>query len=75
MELIIQKTTELGASAIVPFRSKRSISRRKGCEAEEIPPVARDRHQGCSAVEKRKVPQVEAYRSFEEALELARERG
>ena len=71
MELIIQKATELGASAIVPFKSGRSIS------LEERDAKQRKSHRwqeiAIKAVQQSrrgKVPQVETYRSFEEALEF-----
>jgi 16S rRNA (uracil1498-N3)-methyltransferase len=71
MELIIQNATELGASTIVPFKSKRSISleerdakQKKSHRWQEIANKAvRQSRRG-------KVPRVETYRSFEEALEL-----
>ena len=76
IELIIQKATELGASAIVPFKSKRSIS------LEERDAKQKKSHRwqeiAIKAVQQSrrgKVPKVEAYRSFEEALELGRGEG
>jgi 16S rRNA (uracil1498-N3)-methyltransferase len=76
MELIIQKATELGASAIVPFKSKRSIS------LEERDAKQRKSHRwqeiAIKAVQQSrrgKVPKVEPYCSFEEALEFSREEG
>jgi 16S rRNA (uracil1498-N3)-methyltransferase len=73
MELIIQKATELGASAIIPFKSKRSIS------LEERDAKQKKSHRwqevAIKAVQQSrrgKVPKVETYRSFEEALELCR---
>jgi 16S rRNA (uracil1498-N3)-methyltransferase len=70
MELIIQKATELGASAIVPFKSKRSISleerdakQRKSHRWQEI--AIKAVHQS----RRGKVPKVESYRSFEAVLE------
>jgi 16S rRNA (uracil1498-N3)-methyltransferase len=69
MELIIQKTTELGVSAIIPFKSERSISleereskQKKSHRWQEIAikAVQQSRRAG--------VPRVEAYRSFMEAL-------
>jgi 16S rRNA (uracil1498-N3)-methyltransferase len=71
MEMIIQKATELGVSAIAPFKSKRSISleerdvkQRKSHRWQEIAIKAvRQSRRG-------KVPKVETYRSFEEVLEL-----
>jgi 16S rRNA (uracil1498-N3)-methyltransferase len=71
MELIIQKATELGVSTIVPFKSKRSIS------LEERDAKQRKSHRwqeiAIKAVQQSrrgKVPKVEAYCSFEEALVL-----
>lgn len=76
MELIIQKATELGASAIVPFKSKKSIS------LEERDTKQKKSHRwqevAIKAVQQSrrgKVPKVETYRSFEEALELCRGEG
>jgi len=70
MELIIQKATELGASVIVPFKSKRSISleerdakQKKSHRWQEIAVKAVQQSR------RGKVPKVETYRSFEEALE------
>ena len=71
MELIIQKVTELGVSAIVPFKSSRSIS------LEEREAKQRKAHRwqtiAVKAVEqsrRAKVPQLGAYRTFEEILSL-----
>ncbi|MGQ9645145.1 MAG: RsmE family RNA methyltransferase [Thermodesulfobacteriota bacterium] len=76
MEMIIQKATELGVSAIVPFKSKRSISleerdakQKKSHRWQEIAVKAVQQSR------RGKVPMVEAYRPFEEALELCREEG
>jgi 16S rRNA (uracil1498-N3)-methyltransferase len=76
MELIIQKATELGASGIVPFKSKRSIS------LEERDAKQRKSHRwqeiAIKAVQQSrrgKVPKLETYRSFEEALELCKGEG
>jgi 16S rRNA (uracil1498-N3)-methyltransferase len=76
MELIIQKATELGVSAIVPFKSERSISleerdakQKKSHKWQEI--VIKAAQQSRRA----KVPHVESYRSFREALEVCREEG
>ena len=69
MELIIQKTTELGVSAIIPFKSERSIS------LEEREAKQRKAHRwqaiAIKAVQQSRralVPEVEAYRPFQEAL-------
>lgn len=76
MELIIQKTTELGVSRIIPFKSSRSISleereakQKKAHRWQEIARKATE--QSRRAV----VPRVEAYRSFEEALTSPSEEG
>jgi 16S rRNA (uracil1498-N3)-methyltransferase len=73
MELIIQKVTELGVSAIVPFKSERSIS----LEEREAKQKKAHRWQGIAikAVQqsrRAKVPRVETYRSFQEALMACR---
>jgi 16S rRNA (uracil1498-N3)-methyltransferase len=69
MELVIQKATELGVAAIIPFKSKRSISieeresrQKKAHRWQEI--AARAVRQSRRA----RVPRVEGYRPFEEAL-------
>jgi len=69
MEWIIQKATELGVSAIVPFKSARSIS----LEEREAKQKKAHRWQevAVKAVQqsrRARVPHVEAYRSFREAL-------
>ena len=69
MELIIQKATELGVSAIVPFKSGRSIS----LEEREAKQKKAHRWQeiAVKAVQqsrRAKVPRVEHYRQFIEAL-------
>jgi 16S rRNA (uracil1498-N3)-methyltransferase len=69
MELIIQKATELGVSAIIPFKSERSIS----LEERETKQKKAHRWQeiAVKAVQqsrRAKVPRVETYRSFQEAL-------
>ena len=76
MELIIQKATELGVSAIVPFKSKRSISleerdakQKKSHRWQEIA------NKAVQQSRRGKVPKVEIYRSFEEALEFSRGEG
>jgi len=69
MELIIQKATELGVVAILPFKSERSISleereakQKKAHRWQEIAvrAVQQSRRAG--------VPRVESYRSFREAI-------
>jgi 16S rRNA (uracil1498-N3)-methyltransferase len=76
MELIIQKATELGVSAIVPFKSERSIS----LEERETKQKKAHRWQeiAIKAVQqsrRARVPSVEGYRSFEEALEVCKDDG
>jgi 16S rRNA (uracil1498-N3)-methyltransferase len=73
MELIIQKATELGVKAIVPFKSRHSIS----LEERETPqPKAhRWQHVALAATKQCRravVPWVAPYCSFEKALEQAR---
>ncbi len=76
MEWIIQKVTELGASTVIPFKSKRSIS------LEERDAKQKKSHRwqevALKAVRqsrRAKVPQVGAYRSFEEAMALCKGEG
>jgi 16S rRNA (uracil1498-N3)-methyltransferase len=69
MELIIQKATELGVSAIIPFKSERSIS----LEEREAKQKKAHRWQEIAAKavqqsRRAKVPRVETYRPFQEAL-------
>jgi 16S rRNA (uracil1498-N3)-methyltransferase len=76
MELIIQKGTELGVSAIVPFKSERSIS----LEEREAKQKKAHRWQeiAVKAVQqsrRAKVPRVETYCSFQEALKVCGEDG
>ncbi len=76
MEWIIQKTTELGVSMILPFKSEKSIS----LEEREIKQKKAHRWQSIAlkAVQqsrRAKVPKIEAYRSFEEALAFCKEEG
>src|SRR3990170_3278745 len=70
MELIIQKATELGVSAIIPFKSERSISleerERKQKKAHRWQGIAIKAGQQSRRAE---VPRVEVYCSFIEALE------
>jgi 16S rRNA (uracil1498-N3)-methyltransferase len=73
MELIIQKATELGAKAIIPFKSQHSISLR---ERELRQPKAhRWQHIALKAAKQCRrglVPAVGPYCSYEQALEQAR---
>jgi len=76
MELIIQKATELGVSTIVPFKSEKSIS----LEERETKQKKAHRWQeiAIKAVQqsrRAKVPKIEHYRPFAEALEYCREEG
>jgi 16S rRNA (uracil1498-N3)-methyltransferase len=76
MEWIIQKTTELGVSVIVPFKSQRSIS----LEEREAKQKKAHRWQeiAVKAVQqsrRSKVPLIESYRPFREALEFHQEGG
>lgn len=71
MEWIIQKTTELGVSAIIPFKSERSISLEER-EAKQRK-AHRWQHIAKKAVQqsrRARVPLVKDYLSFNEALEL-----
>ena len=71
MELIIQKATELGVSAIVPFKSERSISLEERETKQRK--AHRWQHIAMKAVQqsrRAKVPQVAAFRSFQEALKF-----
>jgi 16S rRNA (uracil1498-N3)-methyltransferase len=76
MELIIQKVTELGIAKIIPFKSQRSITleereskQKKAHRWQEI--VIKAVQQSRRA----KVPQVEPYCSFHEALKFCKEEG
>jgi 16S rRNA (uracil1498-N3)-methyltransferase len=73
MELIIQKATELGVSTIIPFKSERSISlgereakQKKAHRWQEIAIKAVQQSR------RAKVPRVETYCSFQEALKVCR---
>jgi 16S rRNA (uracil1498-N3)-methyltransferase len=73
MELIIQKATELGVSAILPFQSERSISLKER-EAKQKK-AHRWQHIAVKAVQqsrRARVPRVEECRSFQEVLEDCR---
>ncbi len=76
MELIIQKTTELGISSIIPFKSQRSISleekdskQKKSHRWQEIAIKAMKQSR------RARVPLVERYSSFEEALKYCEAEG
>lgn len=72
METVIQKTTELGVDAIIPFKSEKSISlieldsRQK--RSHNWNEVARKAARQSRRAE---IPEVMAYRSFDEALQAA----
>lgn len=72
METIIQKATELGVSAILPFKSEKSISlseldsRQK--RSHNWGEIAR---KAAKQSRRRDIPELRAYRQFEEALEEA----
>lgn len=76
MEWIIQKTTELGVSAIIPFKSERSIpleereaKQRKAHRWQQIAIKATQQSR------RAKVPKVESYCSYEGALKWAEKEG
>lgn len=73
MELIIQKATELGISAIIPFKSERSISleerERKQKKAHRWQEIA---IKAVQQSRRAKVPRVESYRTFKEVLKVCR---
>src|SRR4030043_1110755 len=76
MEMIIQKATELGVSAILPFQSERSISLREREPKQKK--AHRWQHMAVKAVQqsrRAKVPYVGECRPFQEALEDCREDG
>ena len=76
IELIIQKATELGVSAILPFQSERSISLKER-EAKQKK-AHRWQHIAVKAVEqsrRAKVPYVGKCRTFQEVLEDCGEDG
>ena len=73
MELIIQKATELGVSAILPFQSERSISLKERDAKQKK--AHRWQHIAIKAVQqsrRAKVPWVGEYRPFQEVLEDCR---
>jgi 16S rRNA (uracil1498-N3)-methyltransferase len=73
MELIIQKTTELGVKGIVPFKSRHSIAleerEARQPKAHRWQPIALKAAKQCR---RGIVPLVAPYCSFEQALEQAR---
>jgi 16S rRNA (uracil1498-N3)-methyltransferase len=76
MELVVQKATELGVSAIIPFKSERSIS----LEEREAKQKKAHRWQeiAVKAVQqsrRAKVPWIAEYRSFNEALKVCEDDG
>ncbi len=76
MEWIIQKATELGVSIILPFKSEKSISleerEAKQKKAHRWPSIAL---KAVQQSRRAKVPKIESYRSFEEALTFCKEEG
>jgi 16S rRNA (uracil1498-N3)-methyltransferase len=72
MELIIEKTTELGVSTIVPFKSKKSISlperEAKQKKAHKWVDVAL---KAAKQSRRPSIPEVLSYRGFDEALSEA----
>lgn len=76
MEWIIQKTTELGVSVILPFKSEKSISleerERRQKKAHRWQSIAL---KAVQQSRRAKVPKIESYRSFEEALSFCKEEG
>jgi len=76
MELIIQKATELGVSAIIPFQSERSISLKERESKQKK--AHRWQHIAVKAVQqsrRARVPWVGECRSFQEVLEDCRGEG
>ena len=74
MELIIQKATELGVSAIIPFKAEKSVS----LEEREAKQKKAHRWEAIAvrAVQqsrRARIPRVEAYRMFKEALEACKD--
>lgn len=76
MEWIIQKTTELGVQAIIPFKSKKSTSLeerdRKQKKALCWPRVALRAAKQCRRPD---IPQIFPFCTFQESLHLARQSG
>jgi 16S rRNA (uracil1498-N3)-methyltransferase len=75
MEWIIQKATELGASAVLPFKSERSISLKERESKQKK--AHRWQHIAIKAVEqsrRARVPWVGEYCSFAEALDYCKEK-
>jgi len=76
MELIIQKATELGVSSILPFKSQRSISLQERDSRQKKSHRWQDIAMRAVQQSRRaRVPTIEKYRSFVEALEYCREEG
>ncbi|MEW5803469.1 MAG: RsmE family RNA methyltransferase [bacterium] len=76
MEWIIQKTTELGVSAIIPFKSKKSTSleerEKKQKKAHCWPKIALRAAKQCRRPD---IPQIFPFCTFQESLHLARQSG
>jgi 16S rRNA (uracil1498-N3)-methyltransferase len=76
MELIIQKATELGVSAILPFQSKRSISlKEREAKQKKAHRWQRIVVKAVQQSRRGKVPYVGECRPFEEVLEDCKEDG
>ena len=76
METIIQKATELGVTSILPFKSEKSIS------LEELDSRQKRSHNWAGIARKAAkqsrrsdIPEIKAYRPFEEALSEAKDCG
>jgi 16S rRNA (uracil1498-N3)-methyltransferase len=76
MDLVAQKATELGASAVVPFESERSVVRLSGARAEERvrrwQKIAEEAARQCGRAD---VPRVHPVMSLAGALEVGRSLG
>lgn len=76
MDLVVQKATELGASAVAPFESERSVVRLSGARAEERvrrwQKIAEEAARQCGRAD---VPRVHPVMSLAGALEVGRSLG
>lgn len=70
MEWIIQKTTELGVSKIIPFKSTKSISleerEAKQKKAHKWQDIARKASEQCRRA---RIPKIESFKTFKEVIE------